>query len=159
VRKTCDHVRHSSHTSHVATPQAFTTGPRAKHLTRTSDSPGLTHRPTTESAKVEVLTVSGFFDDAQREAFVVASMLALVWLRSIRVPSWAARSIGVLASASLYIYLIHWQVYPHLEYQLPWLAALLSLLAGVALWRCVERVTVYVARHRPQAAGGTGPIS
>jgi hypothetical protein len=108
---------------------------------------------------VAVLTVSGFFDDAQREAFVVASMLALVWLRSIRVPSWAARSIGVLASASLYIYLIHWQVYPHLEYQLPWLAALLSLLAGVALWRCVERVTVYVARHRPQAAGGTGPIS
>jgi surface polysaccharide O-acyltransferase-like enzyme len=108
---------------------------------------------------VAVMTVPGFFDDAQREAFVVASMLALVWLRSVRVPSWAVRSIGVLASASLYIYLIHWQVYPHLEYQLPWLATVLSLLAGVVMWRCVERVTAYVARHRPKAAGGTGPIS
>ena len=37
-------------------------------------------------------------------------------------PSWSARVVGVLAGASLWIYLLHWQVYPHLEHRIPWLA-------------------------------------
>ena len=86
-------------------------------------------------------TIPGFFGDSTRDGIVVAGLLALVWLRSVRVPTWAARALGVLASASLYIYLVHWQVYPHLEHQVPWLASLLSLLAGIALWQVVERVS------------------
>ena len=93
-----------------------------------------------------VATVPGFFGDPARDAIVVAGLLALVWLRSVRVPSWAARTLGVLASASLYIYLAHWQVYPHLEDEIPWLATLLSLLAGIALWQVAERATPVVSR-------------
>jgi acyl-CoA synthetase (AMP-forming)/AMP-acid ligase II len=100
-----------------------------------------------------VATVPGFFDDASREAAVVAGMLALVWVSSVRVPSWAARVVGVLASASLYIYLVHWQVYPHLEDELPLAATVLSLLAGIALWQAVERLTPVVVGRVRSAPG------
>ncbi len=49
----------------------------------------------------------------------------------MRVPHVVARVAGVLAGASLWIYLVHWQVYPHLEYRIPWLATVLALAAGV----------------------------
>jgi hypothetical protein len=88
-----------------------------------------------------VATVPGFFGDPVREGVVVAGVLALVWVGSVRVPGWAARAVGVLASASLYIYLVHWQVYPHLEDSVPLLATVLSLVAGIAFWRVVERAT------------------
>jgi len=93
-----------------------------------------------------VATVPGFFDDLGREALVLGGMLALVWVRSVRVPAAAARVLAALAGASLYIYLVHWQVYPHLEHHIPWLATVLSLLAGVVLWQAVERVTPVVVR-------------
>ena len=101
---------------------------------------------------VLVLTVPGFFGDTERDLVVLAGMLALVWVRSVRVPSWSARTIGMLASASLYIYLAHWQVYPWLEYRIPVLATVLSLLAGVLLWQAVERVTPAVERVTRKAA-------
>jgi hypothetical protein len=93
-----------------------------------------------------VATVPGFFDDPAREAVVVGGVLALVWVRSVRVPDPVARLGGALAAASLYVYLVHWQVYPWLEDELPWLATLLSLVAGVAAWHVAERVTPVVVR-------------
>ena len=102
---------------------------------------------------VVVATVPGFFDDATRDAIVIAGMLALVWVTSVRVPTAAARVLAALAGASLYIYLVHGQVYPHLEHHIPWLATVLSLLAGVVLWQLVERVTPAVVRAARRLAG------
>lgn len=100
-------------------------------------------------------TVPGFFGDPAREAIVVVGLLVLVWVPSVRLPASVARLVGVLASASLYVYLVHWQVYPHLEDRIPWLATVLSLVAGVALWQAVERLTPPVVhllqRVRPTA--------
>ncbi len=104
-----------------------------------------------------VATVPGFFGDAAREAIVVAGLLLLVWVPSVRLPARAARAVGVLAGASLYIYLVHWQVYPHLEDRIPWLATVLSLAAGIALWRVAERATARVARPRQVTAGSPPP--
>ncbi|HSE72110.1 MAG TPA: AMP-binding protein [Nocardioidaceae bacterium] len=88
---------------------------------------------------VLVATVPGFFADPAREAVVVAGLLLLVWVRSLPVPAFLAPAVGVLASASLYIYLAHWQIYPHLEDRFPLAASLLSLAGGVALWQAVVR--------------------
>ncbi len=57
-----------------------------------------------------------------------------------------ARLAGVLASASLYIYLVHWQIYPAYEFSLPWLATGLSLTAGIAFYLVVTRATPTVER-------------
>lgn len=95
---------------------------------------------------------SGFFDDPEREAVIVAGILLLVWVRTVRVPRAAARLSAVLAAASLYVYVTHWQVYPHLEWEAPWLALLLSLVVGIAyqhLWGLVSRRAASRLRRRP----------
>lgn len=76
--------------------------------------------------------VPGFFDNGSREAFLAAGLLLLIWVRTVRVPGWLATLTATLATASLYIYLTHWQVYPWLEDSFPPLAVLASLAVGVA---------------------------
>jgi acyl-CoA synthetase (AMP-forming)/AMP-acid ligase II len=79
------------------------------------------------------LTVPGFFNSGPREALVAAGVILLVWLPRLAVPrplNWLA---GVLAGASLYIYLTHWQVFPLLDQVSGGLATVASLAAGVAV--------------------------
>ena len=95
-------------------------------------------RTTSQRALVSVLAVLmtvGFFGDLWRELFVVAAIVVLVWVPPLRLPARVATVCGVLAAASLSIYLTHWQVYPHLEMEYPLLATLSSLLVGLAYHR------------------------
>jgi hypothetical protein len=77
-------------------------------------------------------TVPGFFADPKREAVIVAGLALLIWVPSL--PSLGAvnRVAGVLAASSLFIYLTHWQVYPHLDQHNELVAVVASLLAGIA---------------------------
>ena len=100
-----------------------------------------------------VLMSVGFFGDLWRELFVVAAIAVLVWVPPLRLPARLATACGVLAAASLSIYLTHWQIYPHLEMEYPLLATLSSLLVGLAYHRLssplvdgVERVCVEFGR-------------
>jgi acyl-CoA synthetase (AMP-forming)/AMP-acid ligase II len=91
-------------------------------------------------------TVPGFFGSPQREALVAGGLVLLVWVS--RLPSTATlnRAAGVLAGASLYLYLTHWQVYPHLTGRSPALAAAASLAVGIAYAALVNR-TARLARR------------
>jgi len=77
---------------------------------------------------------AGFFGDPVRELLVVAGVAALLWLPTVRVPRLLAPAVTVLAGASLFVYLTHWQVYPHLETDHPLPALLASLAVGVGYW-------------------------
>jgi acyl-CoA synthetase (AMP-forming)/AMP-acid ligase II len=103
-----------------------------------------------------VVTVPGFFNSVPREAVVAAGLLLLIWLPHLPVPrplNWLA---GVLAGASLYIYLTHWQVFPVLDQVSGLLATLGSLAAGIALAglvrlaRRIPRRLVLAGRPRPR---------
>lgn len=96
----------------------------------------------------------GFLDDPAREAVVLVGMLLLVWVPQVRLPRALARAVGLLAAASLYVYLVHWQVYPHFEDDRPLLGVLLSLAAGVAVWAVAERVPGGVRRGVAAARRG-----
>nr|WP_091091483.1 AMP-binding protein [Micromonospora nigra] len=85
------------------------------------------------------VTVPGFFGQPSREALVVAGLALLVWLPSVPSLGVVNRVAGVLAGSSLYIYLTHWQVYPHLR-DVPLLALAASLAVGVAYAMVVDRV-------------------
>lgn len=75
----------------------------------------------------------GFFGDPLREATVAAGILLLLVPWSVLLPWPVSRLVGVLAASSLWIYLVHWQIYPGLEAAgLGWLGVLASLVAGVA---------------------------
>ncbi|HYH35740.1 MAG TPA: acyltransferase family protein, partial [Nocardioides sp.] len=76
----------------------------------------------------------GFFGDPLREALVVAGVALLVHVRAVRVPGPLVRPLSVVASASLFVYLTHWQVYPHLEDVFPLGATLASFGVGIGVW-------------------------
>ncbi|NMR20989.1 AMP-binding protein [Cellulomonas fimi] len=96
---------------------------------------------------VALVSVPGFFDDPRREAVVLAGLLLLAWVPTVRLPAVLHRPLGVLASASLYAYLVQWLVYPELVGIHPAVAVVASLVAGVAYWGLVTRVPALVRRR------------
>lgn len=88
--------------------------------------------------------VPGFFAGPSRSAYVIVGLLLLAWLPQVRVPGVLARVIGAVAGASLWIYLLHWRVYPTFETSSPVIATMLSLVVGVVVWRAVG----WVSRRR-----------
>lgn len=94
-----------------------------------------------------VLTVPGyFFGDTHREVTLVAGILLLAWLPTIPVPRGLQRLTVLLASASLYAYLVHWLVYPLLDATSPALAVAASLAAGIAYWALCTRAMGLLSR-------------
>jgi hypothetical protein len=87
-----------------------------------------------------VAALPGFFQDGRREVVVGVGMLLLVWVPQVPVPRFLVPVLGLLAATSLYVYLTHWQVYPHLEDSYPLLAVLASLLVGIVFARLAGRV-------------------
>lgn len=90
-------------------------------------------------------TVPGFYGDGWREATIIAGVLTLVWVSHVRLPGLLRRLVGVLAAGSLFIYLVHWQVYPLLQHDHPVLAVVCSLVAGVAYGTLVAWVTRWLS--------------
>jgi acyl-CoA synthetase (AMP-forming)/AMP-acid ligase II len=61
---------------------------------------------------VLICSLHGYFDRSERELLVLAGFALLIWLPALRCPPVATVLAGVIAEASLYIYLTHYQVYP-----------------------------------------------
>ena len=114
-----------------------------------------TDRQRIVATAVALVTVPGFFGDPAREAVVVGGVLLLIWVPRMPVARLLVPVIGALAAASMFIYLTHWQVYPPLENELPWLATLLSLAVGVVVWKvysvAVAGVSRWLRRRRQHA--------
>ena len=95
---------------------------------------------------VLLATVPGFFDDPVREAVVIAGMLALLWVRTVRLPSWLAALAAAVAAASLHVYLTHWLVHPPLEDRSALLATVASLAVGWICWAGEQRLRSWRAQ-------------
>ncbi|MGH3361088.1 MAG: AMP-binding protein, partial [Nocardioides sp.] len=80
----------------------------------------------------------GYFGDLSRELVVLGGVAALLWLPVVRVPARLGPVVTVLASSSLFVYLTHWQVYPHLEVDHPLLATAASFAVGIGYWWLVR---------------------
>lgn len=110
-----------------------------------------------------LLCVPGFFNDLPREATLLAGILVLIWLRTLPVPRGLQKLTVLLASASLYIYLTHWLVFPHFVAIHPAVAVAASLVAGVAYWAGINGLLVWkrrrTAARRGNQAGGTEPAA
>lgn len=103
-------------------------------------------------------SIVGFFADLGREGFILVGVCALLWLPQVPIPrivaSAVARTTGELASASLFIYLIHWQVYPPLEESgHPLIALTASLAVGAVVggaFRPVQRRLATLITRSPE---------
>jgi hypothetical protein len=82
-----------------------------------------------------VALIPGFFDDPVREGVVAGGLLLAAWVPSLPVPRPLTGLIGVIGAASLYIYLVHWQVWPPVAGALGVPGAFAaSIAAGVGAW-------------------------
>lgn len=89
-----------------------------------------------------VATVPGFAANSEREAIVLIGTLVLLWVPRMSVPRVVTPVLAGLATASLFIYLTHWQVFPELRDHSAALAAVACLVVGVAykkLWTSGSR--------------------
>jgi hypothetical protein len=84
------------------------------------------------------LGLHGWFGDPQRELLVLGGVAVLLTVRELPSTALTTRVAGTLASASLYIYVTHWDVFPLLR-DSPRLAVAASLLVGIAYWQLVGR--------------------
>lgn len=89
-----------------------------------------------------------YFEDANRGFVVLAGVLLLLWLRSIRLPSPLVFCAALVAHSSLYIYLTHWQVFPFVRDEFgKWPALLASLAVGIAYHRAGSMALRAARRH------------
>ncbi|MFJ6028111.1 AMP-binding protein [Pseudarthrobacter sp. NPDC092424] len=113
------------------------------------------------ASAIALLCVPGFFfNDLLREGTLLAGILVLIWVRTLPVPKGLQKVTVLLASASLYIYLTHWLVFPHFVALHPGIAVVASLAAGVGYWALVNGALVLKRRRTParrgSLAGGAG---
>lgn len=92
-----------------------------------------------------VVSLHGYFGNPHREALVLAGFALLIWLPALRCPAATSVVAGVVAEASLYIYLTHYQVYPLFDDR-PLLGVGTSVLVGILLTRLVSSLR---SRIRP----------
>ncbi|MFI6865431.1 phosphopantetheine-binding protein [Nocardia sp. NPDC050406] len=100
-----------------------------------------------------VADIPGYFNETDRELMILAGILLLVWLPSVRMPALLAGPVALVADAALFTYLLHWQVYP-LFGQHHLLALMGSLAAGMAAAKVMAWARAAVA----SAPGSAGPV-
>jgi len=86
---------------------------------------------------VLIISLHGYFGDSHREALVLAGFALLIWLTVLRCPPAATVVAGLIAEASLYIYLTRYQVYPLFDGR-PLLGVIASVVVGVLLTQLVS---------------------
>jgi acyl-CoA synthetase (AMP-forming)/AMP-acid ligase II len=93
---------------------------------------------------VLIIGLQGYFGDSHQEALVLAGFALLIWVTALRCPPAATIVAGLIAEASLYIYLTQFQVYPLFDGH-PLLGVIGSVVVGVVL---TQLVTVLRKRIR-----------
>lgn len=91
--------------------------------------------------------IHGYFGNTNREILVFTGLALLIWLPTVRCPAPLAMIAGVVAEASLYTYLTHFQVYPLFgEHRL--LGVLASVAAGIALSQLINGIRRRIRQSR-----------
>jgi hypothetical protein len=108
-----------------------------------------------------LLTVPGFSTNSERVTLVLVGVLVLVWLPTLKVPAMTVKPMAVVAAASLWIYLSHWQTIEVLRGTNGWLVLAASVVVGIGLHASWEAVVLRLRKGRgvtpavPSSAVGT----
>ena len=91
---------------------------------------------------ITLVTVPGFFDSTSRTLVIALGVLVLIWFPTVRMPAPLHRMVGAVGGASLYLYLVHFQVNTVLGIDEPLARFGVALVAGLmaaAIWNAVFR--------------------
>jgi len=106
---------------------------------------------------VLAIGIVGYFGQPGRETLVFVGLTLLIWLPAIRCPSALTVVAGLVAEASLFIYLTHYQVYPLFgEHKLVGVAA--AVVVGIVLTQLVTMLRKLIrTRSRQPVRTATAP--
>lgn len=96
------------------------------------------------------VSILGYFGNPDREALVFAGLALLIWLPAIRCPAAFTVAAGLIAEASLYVYLTHFQVYP-LFGEHTVLGVVASVAVGVLITQLMTLLRRRIRNRRPQS--------
>ncbi|KUI19618.1 AMP-dependent synthetase [Mycobacterium sp. GA-1285] len=105
---------------------------------------------------VLVVALHGYFDSTLRELLVFGGLALILWLPSLRCPAVLTVVAGVLAEASLYTYLVHYQVYAMFPGH-PAVGVIASLAVGILLTYLVTMVRRRLRIRRGQSSAELTP--
>jgi hypothetical protein len=100
---------------------------------------------------VAALSTVGFFGDPLRESVVLGAVAVMLWLPQLRLPRRVVPVVGVVGASSLWVYLVHWEVYPPVEEVSEPLGFAVSFACGVAAWWAWTRGGRLLRRARHRA--------
>lgn len=103
-----------------------------------------------------VVGLSGYFGDTNREVLVLSGFMLLIWLPALRCPAGLTVLAGVIAEASLYTYLTHFQVYALFEGH-PVLGVAASIAVGVLLTQALTLLRRRLRDRRPAISAAEFP--
>ncbi|UUO00688.1 AMP-binding protein [Mycolicibacterium novocastrense] len=103
---------------------------------------------------VLAVALYGYFDSTLRELLVFGGLALVIWLPTIRCPAALTVAAGVLAEASLYTYLVHYQVYAMFPGH-PAVGVIASLAVGILLTYLVTTVRRRLRARRGHAGSAT----
>jgi hypothetical protein len=100
-----------------------------------------------------LVLVPDFFSHSGREVRLVIAVVLLAWLPTLPVPRLFAQPLGWLASASMWIFMTHWLIWPELTPHMPrWLAMVATIAAGAALWAAGRSARSVLRVLKPEPA-------
>jgi hypothetical protein len=106
-------------------------------------------------ALLAIAAVHGFFHDATREGVVIGGVLLLLARSRLPMVAVARSAVAAVASASLFVYLTHWHVYPAVRaVSSPGTAVVVSVVVGVTLAGGWRRASEWLRTYRTATAGG-----
>lgn len=99
----------------------------------------------------------GYFGNTHRELLVLAGFVLLIWVPSIRCPAGLTVIAGVIAEASLYTYLTHFQVYALFKGH-PALGVIASIVVGVLLTQALTLLRRRLGERRTAVTAAAVPV-
>jgi hypothetical protein len=94
-----------------------------------------------------------FFGLAGREARLIVALMLLAWVPTLPVPRLLAQPIGWVASASMWIFMTHWLIWPELTAHMPrWLAMVGTVAGGVLVWAVCRSAWSVLRVLKPEPA-------
>ncbi|OBK73328.1 AMP-binding protein [Mycobacterium sp. 1164985.4] len=100
---------------------------------------------------VLAVALLGYFDTTLRGLVVFGGLALVIWLPTIRCPALLTVAAGVLAEASLYTYLVHYQVYSWFPGH-PGVGVIASLAVGILITYLVTVARRWLRVRRGQSA-------
>lgn len=100
---------------------------------------------------VLAVALLGYFDTMLRGLVVFGGLALVIWLPTIRCPAMLTVAAGVLAEASLYTYLVHYQVYSWFPGH-PGVGVIASLAVGILITYLVTAARRWLRVRRGQSA-------